>query len=506
MVNWAKIFEAKLNALVLIDKPASEGFGPSGNVTPSLDAEVGTLNITEIGEVSKSGLTINFTALTSNLDNVTLTIVDNNGNTVDVKAQTLVKGQTTATFTFNNYLKETPMGVWTVNGTKVDLTVRAFLNDINSVSNVLDLTIKLNKPEYKDLVTYKAYNLPHYSSEIKAELGKGERFTSVKEVQDLIDRVDKDQAEKMTEKEYVKSVKDVAANGTEEQFSNTLQQGVDLGYIKDVNGDWIADYQAKINEKSSNQITSAKHIQDCIDEVRYGKEGKVETARQELINALTSTKPSKNEILAALQNSLLGLDNVKAENIDSYYIDKANIQSILEKDNISLSEILSEVNAYIEILNNKADIVNATNLNDMLTGLKSFAENRGIAEFNNLSSQNKQDTAEQLLRATYVNGKLTYTELTENQVKFEVIASANKVQENLDDLNKALEDLAGIRTYSDVEDVTVPLRNALKAITTEEISVELADKFFENSFETNNHGKEVLKTYTNYTDVRSALK
>lgn len=99
-----------------------------------------------------------------------------------------------------------------------------------------------------------------------------------------------------------------------------------------------------------------------------------------------------------------------------------------------------------------------------------------------------------------MNGKLTFTDVNESLVKFEVIAQANKVKENLNDLQKALQDLNRIRTKS-VDDVTLPLRNALKAITTNEISVELADKFYEASV----NSKGELTPYKDYTQVRTVL-
>ena len=74
------------------------------------------------------------------------------------------------------------------------------------------------------------------------------------------------------------------------------------------------------------------------------------------------------------------------------------------------------------------------------------------------------------------------------------------VKENLDDLQRALQALKDIRTKN-VDDLTLPLRNALKAITTNEISVELADKFYEASV--NNKGE--LTPYKDYTQVRTVL-
>lgn len=435
----------------------------------------------------KSGVKVNFDALEKSLDDVTLTVLDNNGKEVEVKSiATIKKGATEAKFAFNNYLSERPTGVWTINEEKFDLTEVNFVEDVKEAGTTEALKVVLAKKEYKGLVAYNEERADKYLKELqKAKLEK------VKDVQDIIDKVNAELDEGEGKTEYINLIKEVSVNGTQEQFNNVLNQGVEAKYIEKVNQDYMKQYKDKIKYKvENNWIGTLENIQKCINEINTQN---LTTAKDALKEALQGD--NKEAILKALQNTDLGLDNVKAENIDAYYMDKNNI-----KDKFGNNEELKEINNYIKILNDKVQVVNATNLKDMLVALKSFAESNKIAEFNNLSSQNKQDTAEQLLRVTCVNGKLTFTDVNESLVKLEVIAQANKVKENLNDLQKALQALKDIRTKS-VDDVTLPLRNALKAITTNEISVELADKFYEASV--NNKGK--LTPYKDYTQVRTVL-
>lgn len=484
MVEWAKIFEAKLDNIV------GDGTG---------DQEAYGLKITDV-EVNRKQIKVTFDALERSLDDVTLTILDNNGNEVKVKSVAIIKkGATEAKFEFNNYLSEKPTGVWNVNGVSFDLTEKAFVKEVKGANNAKELGNVLAKKEYKDLVTYNKDRLANYVEELqKAKLEK------VKDIQDIIDKVDakldKEESDNAKLDKYIDLLKKVSKNGTQEQFNNALNQGVEAEYIKDVNPDYMEDYKKEIKSKGED-VKEIADIQTQIKNVNDRKQQeadqKNEAAKKEAKTALIEALEGndKKAILDALQNSFLGLDNVKAENIDAYYMDKNNI-----KDKFGNNEELKEINNYIKILNDKVQVVNATNLKDMLVALKSFAESNKIAEFNNLSSQNKQDTAEQLLRVTYVNGKLTFTDVNESLVKLEVIAQANKVKENLNDLQKALQDLNRIRTKS-VDDVTLPLRNALKAITTNEISVELADKFYEASV----NSKGELTPYKDYTQVRTVL-
>ena len=435
----------------------------------------------------KAGVKVNFDALEQSLDDVTLIVLDNNGKEVKVKSiATIKKGATEAKFAFNNYLSNRPTGVWTINGEKFNLTEVNFVEDVKEAGTTEALKVVLAKKEYKGLVTYNEERADKYLKELqKAKLEK------VKDVQDIIDKVNAELDKGEGKTEYINLIKEVSVNGTQEQFNNVLNQGVEEEYIEKVNQDYMKQYKDKIKYKvENNWIGTLENIQKCINEINTQN---LTTAKDALKEALQGD--NKEAILKALQNTDLGLDNVKAENIDAYYMDKNNI-----KDKFGNNEELKEINNYIKILNDKVQVVNATNLKDMLVALKSFAESNKIAEFNNLSSQNKQDTAEQLLRVTCVNGKLTFTDVNESLVKLEVIAQANKVKENLNDLQKALQALKDIRTKS-VDDVTLPLRNALKAITTNEISVELADKFYEASV--NNKGK--LTPYKDYTQVRTVL-
>ena len=535
MVEWAKIFEAKLDNIVgdgtgdddyliddeiqdgtgdddyLIDDEIQDGTGDddyliddeiqdgTGDDDCLIDQEAYDLKITDV-EVNRKQIKVTFDALEKSLDDVTLTVVDNNGNEVKVKSVAIIKkGATEAKFEFNNYLPEKPTGVWTVNGVSFNLTKKAFVKEVKDASNDEKLGKVLAKEEYKDLVTYNKDRLANYVEDLqKAELKE------VKDIQDIIDKVDakldKEESDNAELNKYIDLLKKVSKNGTQEQFNNVLNEGVEAKYIKDVNPDYMEDYKKEIKGKGED-VKEIADIQTQIKNVNDKKQQEAdqnnEAAKKEAKTALIKALEGndKKAILDALQNSFLGLDNVKAENIDAYYMDKNNI-----KDKFGNNEELKEINNYIKILNDKVQVVNATNLKDMLVALKSFAESNKIAEFNNLSSQNKQDTAEQLLRVTCVNGKLTFTDVNESLVKLEVIAQANKVKENLDDLQKALQALKDIRTKS-VDDVTLPLRNALKAITTNEISVELADKFYEASV--NNKGE--LTPYKDYTQVRTVL-
>ena len=523
MVEWAKIFEAKLDNIVgdgtgdddyLIDDEIQDGTGDddyliddeiqdgTGDDDCLIDQEAYDLKITDV-EVNRKQIKVTFDALEKSLDDVTLTVVDNNGNEVKVKSVAIIKkGATEAKFEFNNYLPEKPTGVWTVNGVSFNLTEKAFVKEVKDASNDEKLGKVLAKEEYKDLVTYNKDRLANYVEELqKAELKE------VKDIQDIIDKVDakldKEESDNAELNKYIDLLKKVSKNGTQEQFNNVLNEGVEAKYIKDVNPDYMEDYKKEIKGKGED-VKEIADIQTQIKNVNDKKQQEAdqnnEAAKKEAKTALIKALEGndKKAILDALQNSFLGLDNVKAENIDAYYNDKAKILSHFD----NTAEELSKVNKFINVLNAKVNVVKATNLNDMLGLLKTFAEVRDISEFNVLLLGNKQDAAEELLKITYNNGELTYVDKDLKAVDDAVKAAVKEVKDNLTELKSALEDKQKESSIlKTADDASNRLRDALKEIIGQEVNVEKADKFYEASV--NNKGE--LTPYKDYTQVRTVF-
>ena len=498
MVEWAKIFEAKLDNIVgdgtgdddyLIDDEIQDGTGDDDCL---IDQEAYNLKITDV-EVNRKQIKVTFDALEKSLDDVTLTVVDNNGNEVKVKSVAIIKkGATEAKFEFNNYLPEKPTGVWTVNGVSFNLTGKAFVKEVKDASNDEKLGKVLAKEEYKDLVTYNKDRLANYVEELqKAELKE------VKDIQDIIDKVDakldKEESDNAELNKYIDLLKKVSKNGTQEQFNNALNQGVEAKYIKDVNPDYMEDYKREIKSKGED-VKEIADIQTQIKNVNDRKQQeadqKNEAAKTALIEALEGN--DKKAILEALQNSLLGLDNVKAENIDHYVLDKENIKHKLEKHTG-----LEKVNEYLNMINEKADVVNANTLENMIKALGKFSQTRNFGDFNNLSTVKKQDTAEELLRNISSQEK----QYSIGDLEKEIVKINKDIEGKLENLNVALDGLKKERKEKKAVDLTLPLRNALEEIIGQEVGVEKADKFYEASV----NDKGELTPYKNYTQVRTVF-
>lgn len=481
MVEWASIFAGRLD-LIVLDGTANDDC--------LIDQEVSDLNITDI-TVNRKQITINFTKTNKSLDDVTLTILDNNGKEVKVKSiDTIKKGETEATFEFVNYLSVAPTGVWNVNGVSFNLTEKAFVEAVKNAKDANELETVLAKKEYKDLVTYNKERMTDYFK----ELNSAESLKEVKDIQDIIDAVDakldKEDNDNVELTEYIKLLRKVVKRGTEAQLFNELSSK-----FENVDKNLVEEYRTSLTEILDQKEVTLETIQEAIDNTNeVNNEAEIVGAKDTLKAALGGE--DKKAILEALQNSLLGLDNVKAENIDHYVLDKANIKNKLEKHTG-----LEKVDEYLNMINEKADVINATNLKEMSNALGKFAETRNLGDFNNLSTAKKPDTAEELLNI------LSSEEKEYNIVDLEKeIIKANKVvADKLDALKTALNNLAEKRGDKEIatmkeEDMTVNLRVALKAIIGNEISVTQADTFYNNSIK---NGE--LVDYTNYTDVRTAF-
>ena len=522
MVEWAKIFEAKLDNIVgdgtgdddyLIDDEIQDGTGDddyliddeiqdgTGDDDCLIDQEAYNLKITDV-EVNRKQIKVTFDALEKSLDDVTLTVVDNNGNEVKVKSVAIIKkGATEAKFEFNNYLPEKPTGVWTVNGVSFNLTKKAFVKEVKDASNDEKLGKVLAKEEYKDLVTYNKDRLANYVEELqKAELKE------VKDIQDIIDKVDakldKEESDNAELNKYIDLLKKVSKNGTQEQFNNVLNEGVEAKYIKDVNPDYMEDYKKEIKGKGED-VKEIADIQTQIKNVNDRKQQeadqKNEAAKKEAKTALIKALEGndKKAILDALQNSLLGLDNVKAENIDHYVLDKDSIKNKLNKE----TNALKETNELIDIINKKANIANAKTTQEMLNALTTYSSVQKLdKEFNDLSIERKQDTAEELLNKLSSNKK----EYGMGEIENEIPKASQEVKVKIDAVNYALEKLAEHRgdiNEARTEMHTSALINALKAIVTDNVDNIKCDNFYKNSF----NEKGELVEYSNYTDIRTAL-
>lgn len=252
------------------------------------------LKVEEVSAINNTGVDVVFKeGPEEDLDDVTIEVLDNKGNVVEVEAVTVAAGETEATFKFvtpfaANYEFK---GVWTVGGVKYDFDLKANLAAVFEANNQVELLAALNKLGIENV---KEENLPQYweaVEELETEVDADE--LTVEMVQKLVNDVNAEAIGAEEEAAIVKAVVDAKKAGNQVALLKALQNDA---FVR-VNADWIADYDEAIIVKEAEGVTvnvtedsKIKDIQEIINTVNDGKiakkvdiEGKVD--RSELLKA-----------------------------------------------------------------------------------------------------------------------------------------------------------------------------------------------------------------------------
>lgn len=253
-----------------------------------LDAvKVYDLNITK-AELSKTSVTVEFEALEEALRDVTIEVIDNKGNVVEVKAKKLlIEGENTATFEFKNALNSRPDGVWYVNGFKVDAEAINLVNDVKVIATTNNNDV--NSEEFKKAAE-KLYQVLEKSSLVsglvdevanqKAYLTlaierKAEKINTVADVQKIIDDGNKN----VGSEDLVEAAVKAAKEGTLNQFKAAFAK-LDL---ERVNSEWITNYRDALKAGATN----LSDVQAVIDNtnLKYVKEAEADLTVDNKLNA-----------------------------------------------------------------------------------------------------------------------------------------------------------------------------------------------------------------------------
>ncbi|MBB6631504.1 hypothetical protein [Clostridium algidicarnis] len=300
-------------------------------------------------EITKSYVKVTFDALTEAQRNATLDVVDNKGNKVQVEAlkTVLIEEETEATFNFTTMLKDEPTGVWTINGVKVDLNEKAFVDNVKvKVAMPESDPAKVTKDELakdellkllknnKTITNIIDKNAPEYLAADKSKL------ETYEDVQKLIDTVNTDKA-KESEVKYVVD----AAKGTVTQFTNALA----TLNLKAVNSTWIKEYQEEIKGKKPTELSK-------VQEIIYTKnDNMIKTEIEELKNETDDTKKA-----AAIEKTInlvdkFMKDDAKDVTVKADKLSELNIQSAMLR--LKTSDTLTSFKAALKnlekVVNNK---------------------------------------------------------------------------------------------------------------------------------------------------------
>lgn len=226
------------------------------NVATTLQERLDAITVITVtkAEISKTSVKLEFEALKEALRDVTIEVIDNNGDVVEVKAKKLlIEGETTATFEFKTALTERPDGVWYVNGFKVDAEAINLVNDVKSARNAEKLYQVLEKSSLVSGLVDEVANQNEYYRLVGER--KAEKINTVADVQKVIDDANKNVGVNDLVEDAVKA----ATEGTLNQFKKAFAK-LDL---ERVNNEWIKTYRDALRDSN---VTTLSQVQDIVDE------------------------------------------------------------------------------------------------------------------------------------------------------------------------------------------------------------------------------------------------
>ena len=362
-------------------------------------------------EVKRGYVEVTFEALAKELTDVTLEVLDNKGNVVEVESVKLIdQGETTAVFNFTNMLSSEAKGTWTVNGLAINLDEVNFVNKVKDAKTVEDLYGLLSKSKY---ITGVVENNKQAYYDLIEE--KSKDINTIADIQAIIEEGNKN----VENESKIENLVYVAKNGTSTQFKNAING---LGFER-VNSEWMSNYKSKIGELTTNEFRT---VQDAINATN--KEKITE------IYGKADTIAKKEEVLNLINKY------VKAEKKEE--VDKVNEGVKVVKTEIALLKV-TEAKTNATVINALKELSNVVNDKDVFSFEKLVNENLK-AEYKTALSGKGYNSVEAVKEAVVQAGNNAA-----NKKVTEVVVAAKALNESKEEdkvakkneLVKALEEL-----------------------------------------------------------------
>lgn len=334
----AKNFDEAIKDLEPVDKPA-EG-----------------LKVVEVSAINNQGVDVVFAAAPEeDVDDVTIEVLDNKGNVVEVEPITVAAGETEATFKFVKAIEGDMEGVWTIGGVKYDFDLKANLEAFINADN----QIKLNKA-LTDLgiENVKVENMPAYEAKkggFLDKLAEDKEELTVEAIQAWVDKVNADAISAEEEAVIVKAVVDAKKANNQIALLKALQNDA---FVR-VNADWIADYDGELVLEAENSKTvideesSVKVIQGAINKVNETKLKKAtqidgivdrdELLKEKALLEKYATPTEKGEQTKDTKDALKAID-IQLAIVD---VREASTPTRLKNALIALDNLLDDANKFM---------------------------------------------------------------------------------------------------------------------------------------------------------------
>ena len=362
-------------------------------------------------EVKRGYVEVTFKALAKELTDVTLEVLDNKGNVVEVESVKLIdQGETTAVFNFTNMLSSEAKGTWTVNGLAINLDEVNFVSEVKITEEGKLYDVLNNSKYFTGLV--KKNSKAYY----KLISEKSKDINTIADIQAIIEEGNKN----VQDESKIENLVYVAKNGTSTQFKNAING---LGFER-VNSEWMSNYKSKIGELTTNEFTTVQNAINATNEEKikeaYGK---------------ADTIAKKEEVLNLINKY------VKAEKKEE--VDKVNEGVKVVKTEIALLKV-TEAKTNATVINALKELSNVVNDKDVFSFEKLVNENLK-AEYKTALSGKEYNSVEAVKDAVVKAGNdAANKKVTEVVVKAATALKDAKEEDKVDKKNelvKALEEL-----------------------------------------------------------------
>ena len=362
-------------------------------------------------EVKRGYVEVTFKALAKELTDVTLEVLDNKGNVVEVESVKLIdQGETTAVFNFTNMLSSEAKGTWTVNGLAINLDEVNFVSKVKTTEEGKLYDVLNNSKYFTGLVKE---NVNAYHKLISKKL---KDINTIADIQAIIEEGNKN----VQDESKIKDLVYVAKNGTSTQFKNAING---LGFER-VNSEWMSNYKSKIGELTTNEFTTVQNAINATNE---------EKIKEAYVKADTIAK--KEEVLNLINKY------VKAEKKEE--VDKVNEGVKAVKTDIALLKV-KEAKTNATVINALKELSNVVNDKDVFSFEKLVNENLK-AEYKTALSGKEYKSVEAVKDAVVKAGNdAANKKVTEVVVKAATELNDAKEEDKVDKKNelvKALEEL-----------------------------------------------------------------
>lgn len=346
--EWAAIMQERVDAIVVQE-----------------------LVITEVVRISKDSVDIKFEAVKEELQNITVEVKDAEGTVYAVNALDYIsKGDTSATFTFKEALKEEPTGKWTVEGVEYNADKQATVDAVKAATTQQKLADALEA--YGDFINYDVNNVGYYFDLLNINR---EKIQTIGDIQTLIVDTGNKDAEKAEDVAYVKASPNNVVLG-----QRLIEVGFDV-----VNKDWLDDYNTIDGKEITgplSKLTKFSSIQAHIDGINVTKiTGEIDKAVQSIkvteVNEVTKLvndfypgseeyKEDKQTALdkLAVQKAICGvLDATSPEGVVSAIEGLAKVDKTFKLTH--LNKDLGK--AYIDAFNDQAAVATEVNTSALIS-------------------------------------------------------------------------------------------------------------------------------------------